>query len=273
MSDFADPLSSFAPVRTDERPQQDATRPKGPVGYIGAAVSFVANTLMTGALFLVLFAPPIVMALVTVWAGVTGVRALWDGGQLLSQWQVGSVGTLLPSLNAASRLALIGVSFFATLFALIVFMGGSFGSGWRHLFLIPGVLLAAPSLVVFVQSARMTGVLLTQLGVAQPIQVLIFAYLLLDALLLSLIMTDVRPRRRRSKSQRRATGASRPQTRQRSKSQPIEAETPPELPVVHFDLSSPFEMEAKTAAEIAEPTSPVASGAAESKDAPSEVLV
>ena len=200
MSDFADPLSPLAPVSTDVRPRQDAKRAKSLFGRLVNLLATIATALMTGVLFLVLFAPPIVMAVISIWAGVTGVRALWDGGQFLDHWQVGSLGTLLPSLNAASRLALFGVSFFAVLFALIVFMGGTFGRGWRQLFLLPGVVLAAPSLVVFVQGARLTGVLLTQLGVARPIQLVVFAYLLLDALILALLLTDVRPRRRRNKT-------------------------------------------------------------------------
>jgi hypothetical protein len=280
MSDFADPLSSFAPVSTDEHPHRGASRPPELLRRVGGVVSVVANTLMTGALFLVLFAPPIVMAFVSVWAGVTGVRALWDGGQLLNHWQVGSLGSLLPSLNAASRLALFGVSFFATLFAMIVFMGGTFGRGWRHLFLVPGVLLAAPSLVVFVQSARMTGVLLTELSVARPLQVTIFAYLLLDALLLAFIMTDVRPRRRRNKawraSMRPSAANSRPRDRRRSKSQLAEGEmftTVPELPVVRFDLSSPFEEKAKSPAAVEESAPSVAIDDAKPEGAPSEALV
>lgn len=281
MSDFADPLSSFAPVSTDEHPRRAASGSPGLLGRVGGVVSIVANTLMTGVLFLVLFAPPIVMAIVSVWAGVTGVRALWDGGQLLNHWQVGSLGSLLPSLNAASRLALFGVSFFATLFAMIVFMGGTFGRGWRHLFLVPGVLLAAPSLVVFVQSARMTGVLLTELGVARPTQMAVFAYLLLDALLLAFILTDVRPRRQnktRRSSMRSSTASSRPRDRRLSESQPVEDETfatVPELPVVHFDLSSPFEVEAKSSAAVDEsgPLVAIDEAKPEPEDAPTEVLV
>jgi hypothetical protein len=230
---------------------------------------------MTGALFLLLFLPPLVMAVAGVWAAVTGLRSLWEAVQLLGSWQVGNVGTLLPSLNAASRLALLGVSFFAILFALIVFMGGTFGRGWRHLFLVPGVILTAPSLVVFVQSARLTSILLTQLGVARPLQVLGFAYLLLDALLLALLMTDVRPRRRRrSKMQRlpqRDSRDSRPHD-----GEPLESVS--RLPVEHFDLSSPFEeVEAKTSVAVVEtqlpPTVTVTAVEAEPEDTRSEVTV
>ncbi|HEV8190824.1 MAG TPA: hypothetical protein VGP82_04980, partial [Ktedonobacterales bacterium] len=165
------------------------------------------------------------------------------------------------------RLALLGVSFFAVLFALIVFMGGTFGRGWRHFFLVPGVVLAAPSLVVFVQSARMTSALLTQLGLALPIQVLVFAYLFLDALLLSLLLTDVRPGRRKSKSKRLRARKSSPRDRQLSNSRPRGGESSgsiSELPVVRFELSSPFEVETKSSDEAAE---------AKLEDTQSEVLV
>ncbi len=267
MSDFADPLSPFAPVSTDVLPRQDAKRAKSLPGRLVSLFATIATALMTGVLFLGLFAPPIVMAVVSIWAGVTGVRALWDGGQLLDHWQVGSLGTLLPSLNAASRLALFGVSFFAVLFALIVFMGGTFGRGWRQLFLVPGVILAAPSLVVFVQGARLTSVLMTQLGVARPIQLVVFAYLLLDALILALLMTDVRPRRSRNKTQRRPARNSRPRDRHVRNSRPLDGETLErisELSVVPFDLSNPFELEAQSS---------VAPVEAESEDTRSEVLI
>ncbi len=238
MSDVADPLSSFAPASAEESPNEHLRRAKVLSAHLKAVPAATASSGLTAVLFLFLFLPPVVMAVVSVWAGVTGVRALWDAAQLLASWQIGSVGTLLPSLDAASRLALLGVSFFALLFALIVFMGGTFGRGWRHLFLVPAVILATPSLVVFVQSARMTSVLLSQLGVSHSIQVLGFVYLFLDALLLALLLTDARPRRhrmsRRSRPLRRRE--SRPLGGEASASENIS-----ELPYVRFSLSNPFD--------------------------------
>lgn len=268
MSDVAESLTSLAPQNTDEFPK---SRSQVLSTRLKAVPAATANTTLTAVLFLILFVPPVVMAIISVWAGITGVRALWQAVQLLESWQVGSVGTLLPSLDAASRLAMLGVSFFAVLFAFIVFMGGTFGRGWRHLFLIPAFVLAAPSLVVFVQSARMTSVLLTHLGVGQAIQIAIFAYLLVDALLLSFVLTDVSPRRR-LRGRRAAARNSRSLGRDRTNSgrrppisKPLDLERISELPMVPFDLSSPFEVETPASSEKA--------AEAETTETHSEVLV
>ena len=271
MSDVADPLSSFAPADTSPTSQSHASRVKPRAPRNTPALAATGHGITTSVLFLVVFLPPIVMAVVSVWAAVTGLRSLWEGFQLLKTWQVGSIGTLLPSLDAASRLALFGVSFFAVLFGLIVFMGGTFGRGWRHLFLVPAVILIAPSLVIFVQSSRMTSAFLTQLGVPLPAQVLCFAYLVLDMLILSLMLTDARPRRHTVKARRRRVRSTAARVRRQRGSQPLRESASADLPYVRFDLSNPFDDTV-----TAEPVKAEGAGAkdveAEPDDARSEVM-
>src|SRR5690348_16070465 len=73
MSDFADPLSSVASVGTDEPPKRDVSRAKVLSRRLSGVPAATATTAMTGALFLLLFVPPLVMAVAGVWAAVTGL--------------------------------------------------------------------------------------------------------------------------------------------------------------------------------------------------------
>lgn len=271
MSDVADTLSpSFGPEDTSQFPQSNASQVKSRVRRNSRALEATGHGILTSFLFLFLFLAPLVMLAVSVWAVVTGVRSLWEGVRLFESWQIGNVGSLLPSLDAASRLALFGVSFFAVLFGLIVFMGGTFGRGWRHLFLVPAVILIAPSLVIFVQSSRMTSELLTQFGVPQLAQLLLFAYLVLDAVVLALMLTDISPRRRRNKAQRRRARDMQARVSRLRDSKPLENQNIADFPFVPFDLSNPFEETVSAAVVQTEPHEIPQESAAE---APTKVMV
>jgi hypothetical protein len=226
MSDSAETSSSPAPVGTSELGRRalsrsSVARTRGRGGVVGT----VAGGLATALLFVLLFLPPAVLAVVSAWAAAVGIQALWAMAQLLQTWRVGDLLGQLPSLDAASRLALLGASFFAVIFALVVFLGGAFARGRRQLFLVLGVLLATPSLIIFVQSGRTAGVLLTELGLPLFAQVLLFAYLLLDALLIALLLTDARPRYRRGSRVAHRRGRFAP-------SRPLEAAKPEPRPDV-----------------------------------------
>lgn len=184
--------------------------------------------------------PPVTLffsGLWSTWAYVTGVWALW---QEIKTWRIADIFTSLVAVDASGRFALTSVSYFALIFSFIVLFAGLLGRHWQHIFVVPGILLCATSVVVFTLAATLSfSVLATRWHLPGWLQYPLVGYVMLDALLLAVLLLDLRPSTRHKRLARR----------QRRHEAPIEETalkrlTP--LPLVRFGPSQPLSEVDKT---------------------------
>lgn len=174
-------------------------------GFSAALVADVAVAL--------LFLPPVAFALAGLWGLIAYARALYAAWHVLTHWQLDAFFARLSAVDFAARVGLAGGAYVALLLALIVVFAGLLGRGPRRLFLLPGVVLAAPAAALFLFAAEATlEEVAARLHLPAALAPLLTAYALVDAVVLAALLLDLRPRRRRRRGSRplRAAPATRP---------------------------------------------------------------
>lgn len=174
----------------------------------GFAASLVADVAVA-----LLFLPPVAFVLAGLWGLIAYARALYAAWHVLTHWQLDAFFARLSAVDFAARVGLSGGAYVALLLALIVVFAGLLGRGHRRLFLLPGVVLAAPAAALFLFAAEATHEeVAARLHLPAALAPLFTAYALLDAVVLAALLLDLRPRRRRRRASRplRAAPATRP---------------------------------------------------------------
>ncbi|MGZ6391384.1 MAG: hypothetical protein ACXWQZ_19265, partial [Ktedonobacterales bacterium] len=153
---------------------------------IGDAVLSV--TLFTVAV-MGLILPPIIFLILGLWSTVTYVTGVWTLWHEVEAWRINDMFTALVAVDTSSRFALAGVSYFTLVCSFIVLFAGLLGRRWQHIFVVPGVLLCAPSIVIFTIAATFSfSVLAPRLYLPGWLQYPLIGYALLDALLLAALL-------------------------------------------------------------------------------------
>jgi hypothetical protein len=102
-----------------------------------------------------LLAPPVLVLAVALWSAIAGFGSLVQLFRLAVSLDFARAATQFPSLDAAGRVLLASLGYFAMLFALRPLAGGLFGRGWARLRLVPGLLLAIPCAWLFIAGAEL----------------------------------------------------------------------------------------------------------------------
>ena len=147
------------------------------------------NALIVCVALLILLAPTLIFLVTLTWAAVSSVRSISLLIDLLHAQNFAALGPQLHELNIALRLALLSAGYFALVSALIVLYAGVLGRRWRRAMLIPGLLLTIPSALAMFLGAALTGM---ATGLAIQAQVVIFLYVLCDAIALGCLLADTR---------------------------------------------------------------------------------
>jgi hypothetical protein len=155
----------------------------------GETVSLV----LTALLFAFLLGPVAALLLAGIWASAAFIQAFWGIWNVFASWDLADVFGRLGTLDAASRAALASGGFFALIFALVPVMAGALGRSWRRLYLLAGPFLAAPSAILLYVGAHLSlASLVAHLGIAPQVEPILVGYLFLDALLVAVLITDLR---------------------------------------------------------------------------------
>ncbi|MGZ3681805.1 MAG: hypothetical protein ACXVDI_24860, partial [Ktedonobacterales bacterium] len=103
-----------------------------------------------------LILPPIIFFILGIWSTLTYVTGVWTLWHEVKAWRISDMFTSLVVVDTSSRFALTGVSYFALVFSFMVLFAGLLGRRWQHIFVVPGVLLCAPSIVIFTVAATLS---------------------------------------------------------------------------------------------------------------------
>ena len=152
--------------------------------------------LLVIALFLAL---PLLLALVAgSVGGVTCLLALVGAWQSFHAAHYQAIANDFPTIEDSAKIAFAGIAYLALLFALNVLIAGLIGRRRQHLYLIPGMLLTFPALVVFTISATLIIRMISGMtGQPELPFGIFFGYAGLAAVVLALLLTDLRTKRRR----------------------------------------------------------------------------
>lgn len=216
-----------------------AARPRSWSARLRRLLALLLGSVLLLLVCVVLLAPPVVALAAGVWAAVTEVRAIAAIWTLAKAQQYGAVFAHLATLDAASRVAFLGVSFFALLFALMLLMSGLLGRRWARLFIAPGAIFTAPTLVLYFIGWLLITPVTNRMGVSPLFQTSVAVYALLDAIVLAAALCDMRPTLRRARRvaqlgahTRPSLPAIRPTGRARRTPSPWRAPQTPPLPAV-----------------------------------------
>ena len=174
------------------------------------ALAFLVGSVLLVAICAALLAAPLLALVGGVWAAVTEVRTIAAIWALARHQDYAAVFAHLATLDTASRVAFLGVSFFALLFALMLLMAGLLGRRWGRLFIAPGLVFTAPTLVCYVVGWLWLTPVAARHGVSPLAQASLAAYMLLDAVVLAAALCDMRPTLRRARRMARLGKRTRP---------------------------------------------------------------
>lgn len=181
-----------------------------------------------------LLMPPVILFFSALWntvAYITGVWALWNE---IKTWHIADLLAALVAVDTASRFALAGASYFSLVFSFMVLFAGLLGRSWRRIFVVPGVLLCTPSVVIFTFTATLSfSVLAARMHLPGWLQYPLIGYALIDALLLAALLLDLRPSSRRTRRIRRSLW------RHQGMTESVDRVSAP-LPVVRFGPLQPL---------------------------------
>ena len=196
--------------------QDAAARPATPIATpakpsaVLRALAFLVGSVLLVAICAALLAAPLLALVGGVWAAVTEVRTIAAIWALARHQDYGAVFARLATLDTASRVAFLGVSFFALLFALMLLMAGLLGRRWGRLFIAPGLIFTAPTLVCYVVGWLWLTPVAARHGVSPLAQASLAAYMLFDAVVLAAALCDMRPTLRRARRVARLGKRTRP---------------------------------------------------------------
>ncbi len=201
-----DPIST---TPTQPLIRQESRQTPAPAPWNGAAsrtrapsiprqAAVIAAPIMTFAISLGLAIAPLAAAIVALWAigkaliTLTQLITLARAGQALTS---PTTPELLNSLDIAARAGFLAIGYLALIFALIALMAGLFGRGWGRLFILPGAAFSATALALLGIGAVFAPPLVHLLPVPAAWLIPLAMYALVDAVLVSSVLVDVRPTR------------------------------------------------------------------------------
>src|SRR5579883_2967640 len=189
--------ASLYGVVQPEKPNNDkGRRIAGWLRDMGAEFLILAAMLAI-VLFLLL---PLLLALVAGSVGsVTCLLALVGAWQSFQAAHYPAIANDFPTIENSAKIAFAGISYLALLFALNVLIAGLLGHRRQHLYLIPGLLLTFPALVLFTISATL--IIRMASGITGQPELpfaLFFGYAGVVAVVLALLLTDLRAKTRRA---------------------------------------------------------------------------
>ena len=153
---------------------------------------------MTFAISLGLAIAPLAAAIVALWATGTALITLTRLITLAREGQALTSPTtpgLLRSLDIAARAGFLAIGYLALIFALIALMAGLLGRGWGRLFILPGVVFSATALALIGVGVAFAAPLVNLLPIPAAWLIPLAMYALVDAILVSSVLVDVRPTR------------------------------------------------------------------------------
>ncbi|MGO8948323.1 MAG: hypothetical protein ACLQUY_11820, partial [Ktedonobacterales bacterium] len=142
--------------------------------------------------------PPVLALIAGGIAGVNCIRLLLQIGKSFKAGQYDSILADLPALSSAAKIAFGSLAFLALVYALSVLIAGLIGTRRQHLYLILGFILSLPALAAYTVAASLLVRMLDSItGWGGLLFVILFGYIGLDAAVLGLLATDLRPGGRR----------------------------------------------------------------------------
>lgn len=181
-----------------------------------------------------LVVPPVLFLFTGLWSTWTYITGVWTLWKEITAWRIADLFTSLVAVDTSSRFALTSVSYFALVFSFMVLFAGLLGRRWQHMFVVPGILLCAPSVVAFAFAATLSfSVLATRLYLPGWLQYPLVGYVIVDALLLAALLLDLRP----------STGhrwLARHRRQQDALAETMAVKHPTPLPLVRFGPSQPL---------------------------------
>jgi hypothetical protein len=187
----------------------------------------LAVSTTTGAITLAMSLAPVAALGAAIWAGWTGLKALWElydlahAGQILTDPQT---LTLLSSLETVERVGFLALSYLALIFALITLMGGLLGRRWGRLYILPGAIFTATAMALFTVGLLFAAPLAAKTPVSEDWLIALAIYALMDAPVVSGALVDTRLTRSPTATGRhrvvRLVRKSRPAARSKRRSPP-----------------------------------------------------
>lgn len=166
----------------------------------------LAAPLIAVAIFLAMVIAPMAAAIAALWAAGTALISLARivllarAGQTLTS---ADIPALLRGLETAARVGFLAIGYLALIFALMTLMGGLFGRGWGRLFILPGAIFSATALALLCLGVVLAAPLANHLPMPQAWLIPPAVYALVDAILVSGMLVDVRLTRTPTASGRR----------------------------------------------------------------------
>jgi hypothetical protein len=153
----------------------------------------VVNGVVAGVALLGVLGPAVILLVALSWGVVTYVRTVALLVDIVHARDFAALGPQLHELNLAARLALLSAGYFALVFSLIVVYAGVLAGRRRRVALIPGLLLAIPSLAAYLLGAVLSSVSVNaETGIPIAAQAVFFLYVLFDAIALGALLADTR---------------------------------------------------------------------------------
>lgn len=138
---------------------------------------------------------PAIAAIAALWSVVVAlitlarlVRLIFTGQALTSA----DSPALLHNLDTAARVGFLAIDYFALIFALIALMAGLFARRWWRLLILPGATFTGAAVALMSVGAAFAAPLVSKLPVPGALTLPLTLYALLDAVLVSSILVDVR---------------------------------------------------------------------------------
>jgi len=171
--------------------------------WLGVGQEFLRLIGVT-ALAVLLYAPPVLALVAGGTACASGVVRLVQLQQEFGAGQLDQTLSDLPALGSAVTIAFASLAYLALLFGLSVLIAGLIGHGRQHLYIIPGSMLSFSALLAFTIAAyALIPDLAAYTGWGAVPFVILFSCIGVNAAVLGLLVTDLRPAR----AARRATSA------------------------------------------------------------------
>jgi hypothetical protein len=163
-------------VRARRRTRYRLRLPQVPWGVLGQVASR-----------LLLWLPPLLVLAAALWAVATGVGSLLQVLRLVVTLQFELAVAQFPHIDAAGRVVLASLGYFALLATLRPLTRGLFGRGWARLRLLIAVPLVLPSAWLFVAGAELATSAPPLTSVAPELWRLLLILLVLDAIALAVV--------------------------------------------------------------------------------------
>jgi uncharacterized membrane protein len=141
-----------------------------------------------------LYAPPILALIAGGMACVSCLFWLFQMRQAYGAGQYDLILSDLPALSSAAKIAFASLAYLALLYGFTVLISGMIGHRRQHFYVVPGIMLSFPALVVFTIAAYLLiRALASDTDWGTLPFVILFSYIGIDAAALGLLVTDLRP--------------------------------------------------------------------------------